>query len=401
LEALLPGPVATYPNPNLERWLAEQRPRLLRLTAYLSGSYTAEDLTQETLLEAWRNQHKLPTDADSDDLARWLNAVARNVCLRWRRAHGRDAAHSLHALDEDAGTSSLDPIAEVADTFDVEHELEREELASLLDRALSHLPRLSRTILTQRFVDDLPQSEIAAGLGITTDAVAQRIARGKQLLRRLLTTDLRAEAATFGIALASSAGDDEWQPTRIWCPFCGQHYLRYIIERVGGGVAYACSGGCVYPSGQLCGLRATDAFTTLVSPKSILTRILLNLNDHYRSALTHHPVPCPQCGGAATARTEFPDALPSAVIALRGLYMLCPTCGPVDGASLWHLAIDRPETQAFWRAHPRMHALPICEVEAEGCPAYVTGFASGDNSRRVEYVRARDTLDVLSVHQTA
>lgn len=372
----------------------------MRLAAFLSGSRdAAEDLTQEALLEAWRNQHKLAGGVDAGGVAQWLNAITRNVCLRWRHAHGRAEAYRATPLAED--TRNADPTLAVADEFDVDREMEREELASLLDRALSHLPALSRIILTQRFVDDLPQGEIAARLGITADVVAQRISRGKQVLRRLLTTDLRDEAATFGISLTPAADEDGWRPTRIWCPFCGQRYLRYVVDRARGGVAYACSGGCVYPGGQLCGLCPTDAFTTLVSPKSILTHVLLNLNDHYRSALTHHPVSCPVCGGETTVQTAFPEGLALVVAELCGFYQVCPTCGPVDGASLWHLAVDRPETQAFWRAHPRMHALPIGEIEAQGRPAYITGFANADNSRRVEYVRARDTLEVLSVYQSA
>jgi DNA-directed RNA polymerase specialized sigma24 family protein len=40
--------------------LAEERTRLVRLCARLTGSSgVAEDLAQETLLEAWRNQQKL------------------------------------------------------------------------------------------------------------------------------------------------------------------------------------------------------------------------------------------------------------------------------------------------------------------------------------------------------
>ena len=41
-------------------WHAPVRTRLVRLCAMISGdAAAAEDLAQETLLEAWRNAHKL------------------------------------------------------------------------------------------------------------------------------------------------------------------------------------------------------------------------------------------------------------------------------------------------------------------------------------------------------
>ena len=45
---------------DLERRLADERPRLVRLCARFSGSQeAAEDLAQETLIAAWRNKEQL------------------------------------------------------------------------------------------------------------------------------------------------------------------------------------------------------------------------------------------------------------------------------------------------------------------------------------------------------
>ncbi len=63
--------------------LSQQRPRLVRLCAKLSSDHeAAEDLAQETLLEAWRHAHTL---RDPSAWPAWLSGVARNVCLRWQR----------------------------------------------------------------------------------------------------------------------------------------------------------------------------------------------------------------------------------------------------------------------------------------------------------------------------
>src|SRR5215212_5878004 len=85
-----------------ELWLEPQRRRLVRLCAAVSGDrHAAEDLAQETLLEAWRNVHKLHDPAGADA---WLAAIARNVCHCWARRRGRDAAVA-EAVEVDAATT--------------------------------------------------------------------------------------------------------------------------------------------------------------------------------------------------------------------------------------------------------------------------------------------------------
>ena len=53
----------------VEFWGDAKRRRLVRLCAAVTGDRTvAEDLAQETLLEAWRSAHKLHDPAGAD---RW------------------------------------------------------------------------------------------------------------------------------------------------------------------------------------------------------------------------------------------------------------------------------------------------------------------------------------------
>ena len=74
----------------LESVLPSERERLVRLCGYLSGNVdVAEDLAQETLFEAWRHREKL---CDPQGHAQWLSTIARNVCRRWARSHGREMA---------------------------------------------------------------------------------------------------------------------------------------------------------------------------------------------------------------------------------------------------------------------------------------------------------------------
>lgn len=75
--------------------LALERPRLVRLCASLTDDpASAEDLAQETLIQAWRIWSRLN---DPAALSPWLAAIARNVCLRWRRSAAR--APLIHPAD--------------------------------------------------------------------------------------------------------------------------------------------------------------------------------------------------------------------------------------------------------------------------------------------------------------
>ncbi|SRR6266487_245669 len=84
-----------------ETTLPGERSRLVRLCTQLSGSSeAAEDLAQETLYEAWRHRDQLH---DPQGQVRWLTAIARNVCLRWRAFRFRDSAHLLQPSSHGLG----------------------------------------------------------------------------------------------------------------------------------------------------------------------------------------------------------------------------------------------------------------------------------------------------------
>lgn len=66
-----------------------------------------------------------------------------------------------------------------------------------------------------------------------------------------------------------------------------------------------------------------------------------------------------------------------------------------DTTSLWHVTLDSPEAQRFWRRHPRMQALPVTELEFEGRSALHTGFVSRDDTARLDVIADRETYEVL------
>src|SRR5262249_32603723 len=102
-------------------WSEQERRRVTRLCAVRSGDpAAAEDLAQETLLEAWRIRHRL---VDPSGGRPWLDAIARNVCRRWHVRRGRIRGHELSSErpEEQPGAAwaGRDELADV---------LEKEEL---------------------------------------------------------------------------------------------------------------------------------------------------------------------------------------------------------------------------------------------------------------------------------
>ncbi len=214
--------------------LADERARLVRLCAILtSAPSAAEDLAQETLLEAWRCWPKL---VDRQALAPWLSGIARNVCLRWRRQRGRETQFLIGDAFDDA---TAQPPAWLNSDDDLAIALERLELAALLDRAMALLPPETRLALVQHYVEDASHATIAARLGLSVGAVAVRLHRGRLAFRRLLEGDLRPEAESFGL-VAPQAEQRRWQETRIWCPECGQRRLLGYLDAERGDFSVRC-----------------------------------------------------------------------------------------------------------------------------------------------------------------
>ena len=134
--------------------LTDERARLVRLCAWFSGSSeAAEDLAQETLIAAWKNRDQL---ISLEKLKPWTTAIARHVCLNWSRQHHREQSHLLYSIDADDETVE----AELPDKTNLELELDRSELARLMDQALSLLSAETAQLLIEHYIKESSHAEI-------------------------------------------------------------------------------------------------------------------------------------------------------------------------------------------------------------------------------------------------
>lgn len=148
-----------------------QRP-VYRLALRMLGSASdAEDVAQETFVQAWRSIGRF---RGSSGLGTWLYRIATNRCLDVLAAH-----RPTETLDAELGGQDGDPVATLA---------QRERLRSVV-AALHALSGEQRAALVLREFEGLRYDRIAEVLGITVPAVKGRMHRARLALLATLGDD--------------------------------------------------------------------------------------------------------------------------------------------------------------------------------------------------------------------
>lgn len=129
----------------------------------------AEDLVQETLVEAIRSSHTFRGDAA---LRTWVCAIARRRLARHYEAERRQAV-------AESGLTLLGAVPWDGTEGDLER---RDEIV----RALGRLPVLHRQVLVRKYLDDWSVADIASELGRSPVQVQSLLQRARDGLRREL-----------------------------------------------------------------------------------------------------------------------------------------------------------------------------------------------------------------------
>jgi len=374
-----------------ETTLAGEWSRLVRLCTQLTGSsQAAEDLAQETLYEAWRHRDRVH---DPQGQVSWHNAIARNVCLRWRTLRLRDAAHLLQPSSHGLGEpGSLEQ--ELADPTDLEADVERSELAGLLERALQLLPVPTRHVLVARYVEELPYAAIAEQMGLREGTVKVQAHRARLALHQILETQFREEAAAYGLVAPEAV---RWQTTRIWCPLCGQRHLEGQLDVVRGDFLLQCP-SCAAEMGAYTAYTSMPSWFRGVSGfKPALNRVMHWVNTYYQPVLRHLSSPGTFCGWSRALHPATAEALPETQHHARGMLVCCAPCDQGGTMRLSNLVLYLPQAWQFWRDHPRLRLLEEQLVEHQGRAALVTGFRSMTEPVQLDVVLAQETYEVLAI----
>jgi len=132
----------------------------------------SEDLAQETFLAAWKSLRDLH---ERGRLCSWLCGIARNVIHGDLRRLGRQPAHEAATLDAAGELASAEPLPTA-------QAVSNEEMA-ILWREVGRLPEIYREPLILFYRDHKSAAHVAEALGLTPDAVMQRLSRGRHQLR--------------------------------------------------------------------------------------------------------------------------------------------------------------------------------------------------------------------------
>ncbi len=367
--------------------------RLVRLCAFLTNdSDIAEDLAQETVLEAWRHQRTL---RDAEKQAQWLSGIARNICLRWQRKIGRELAHSAIVHTPVIGQEMMLLEETLADDYDIEVELERKELIELLDRAMALLPQETRTVLIKRYVEESPLAEVAAQLGTNTSAVAMRLQRGKLALRKVLTKEMSQDISPYS---TYTAGD--WEETPLWCHSCGQRRLLGRRNPAEGKLLLKCP-TCSPDSEDFVSQNHLSVLRGLKGYKPLLSRLMQWCDHYYREGLSKNTVFCEDCGNRLSVQIGLPPLSALAWVRRsnnRTVNIVCKFCNSTCTISLEELSLTLPEGRQFMQKYPKIRTLPRQYVEKDGRAAIITRFESVTDNAQLTVVSAHDTYKVLRIY---
>ena len=139
----------------------------------LNDSHKAEDLTQETYLNAWRAIEQM---SDPSGFRAWLLTIARSVLVDHHRRNSRKKRAGKHT-----GPEILDTLAGAAP-----EPSEQIELTEARERALQVLramPEDYRRPLMLRYLGGADYEDIGRQMGITVGALRGLLSRGMALLR--------------------------------------------------------------------------------------------------------------------------------------------------------------------------------------------------------------------------
>jgi RNA polymerase sigma-70 factor (ECF subfamily) len=157
--------------------------------SFLRNEADAEDVAQEAFLKAFRSLASFRGDAK---FGTWLVSITLNEARS--RIRRRDAI-KMESLDEPQDGQEHSSPALLRDWKEIPSEaLERKEVRSLLQKAITSLPQIYREVFQLRDIEQLSVNEAAQALGITVSSVKVRLHRARMMLQKNLAPQLKEMA---------------------------------------------------------------------------------------------------------------------------------------------------------------------------------------------------------------
>ena len=149
----------------------------------LNDPRDVEEVTQDVLLTVVR---KIQTFKGEAAFSSWLYRIAVNAAyqrLRAKRARPEVSLEPFLPVFDDEGRY-IEPVVDWSSKLN--DPAVAEETRAAIERSLSRLPEEYRVVIQLHDVEELPNEEVAATLGLTVAAVKSRVHRARLFLRQEL-----------------------------------------------------------------------------------------------------------------------------------------------------------------------------------------------------------------------
>lgn len=146
----------------------------------------AEELTQETFVQAWQHIDSLRSKSAAGP---WLYRIARNQFLQ----QGRRPQLPTVALEDCTERALPAPVAAQPDRA-----AEREDLRRLVQKAVDALPESYREVIVLHNMEQLSLRQVAEVLDLPVGTVKSRRARAFSALRRVLASEVNQDDMQSG-----------------------------------------------------------------------------------------------------------------------------------------------------------------------------------------------------------
>jgi RNA polymerase sigma-70 factor (ECF subfamily) len=158
--------------------------RLVAVMHHLIGSADeAEDLAQEVFLRVYRTRKKYTPKAK---FSTWLFTIANNLALNTLRDRQRRPVLPLEIRESGPLIGRPGDTAAAARDEPPTHNLQQQELAAVIRRALDDLNERQRVAIVLNKFEDMNYADIAEVMGLTAKAVKSLLSRARAKLREAL-----------------------------------------------------------------------------------------------------------------------------------------------------------------------------------------------------------------------
>lgn len=142
----------------------------------VGNHHDAEDLTEQTFLQAYRHYERAVAESDGRPLRPWLIRIAHNLAANLYRDRSRKPQTSIEDSESLRTTHTTEDLVEG-----------RDELARILE-GVKELPDDRREALIMRFALGMDNREIARAMGKTDGATKVLLHRAIKQLEEIVAT---------------------------------------------------------------------------------------------------------------------------------------------------------------------------------------------------------------------